>query len=303
MGERVQVGVSMAKASWYRVGGPAAAWVDVDSVEALRLVAAALTGEDVDLLVVGEGSNLLVSDAGYDGLVVHLDRNGPLGDIDVDAVTDEVCVTAGGAVRMPDLARRCAETGHAGLSWMAGIPGSVGGAVRMNAGVSTDAVEVRHALRWADVFDVATGTLERREPDWFDFGYRRSRLSRTQVVTAAGFATSVGDPGEIAADNTVHLNHRRDSQETRRTGGSVWTNPAKGSAWRLVEEAGAQGLRVGTAQVSNKHANFIVADSGGSADDVRELMAVVRRMVHHHSGVVLEAETVMIGFEPFEDLE
>ena len=311
LGERVRTDAPTARASWYRVGGPVAIWVDVASVDELSAVAAAVGGADLPLTVVGEGSNLLVAEAGYAGVFVHLDRDGAFGEVsfddddddaDGDADGDRSAVTAGGAVRMPDLARRCADAGHGGLSWMAGIPGSVGGAVRMNAGVEAGEVEVRHSLVWAELVDLGTGEAVRRPHAWFEFGYRRSRVGPNDVVTMARFLTRPGEPAQIAAENAVHLKHRRDFQETVRTAGSVWTNPPGLSAWQVVSEAGAQGLRVGSAQVSTKHANFIVADPGGSADDVHALMAQVRRMVHQHSGVVLEAETVMIGFPPFEEL-
>ena len=300
LGDRVRLDASAARASWYRVGGPVAIWVDVASVDDLSALAAALDGSDVPLTVVGEGSNLLVTDAGYDGVIVHLDRAGAFGDVIFDDAG--AAVTVGGAVRMPDLARRCAEAGHGGLSWMAGIPGSIGGAVRMNAGVRAGEVEVRHSLDWAELVDLGTGEVVRRPSEWFEFGYRRSRVGPNDVVTSARFRTQPGKPEDIAAENAVHLRHRRDFQETVRTAGSVWTNPPGSSAWQAVSDAGAQGLRVGTAQVSPKHANFIVADPGGAADDVHALMAQVRQMVHQHSGVVLEAETVMIGFPPFEEL-
>lgn len=309
LGERVRLDASTARASWYRVGGPVAIWVDVASVDDLSAVAAAVGGSDLPLTVVGEGSNLLVAEAGYDGVFVHLDRDDAFGEVtfddglDDDGLDDDgAAVTAGGAVRMPDLARRCAEAGHGGLSWMAGIPGSVGGAVRMNAGVKAGEVEVRHSLDWAELVDLATGEVARHPNAWFEFGYRRSRVGPNDVVTAARFRTRPAEPADIAAENAVHLKHRRDYQETVRTAGSVWTNPPGLSAWQVVSDAGAQGLRVGTAQVSDKHANFIVADPGGAADDVYALMATVRRMVHQHSGIVLEAETVMIGFPPFEEL-
>lgn len=287
--------------TWYRVGGPAALTVTASHPDQLGVLSEAVIGTGLPVMVVGEGSNLLVADRGFDGVVLRLDRGAGDGFGLLDA-TDRV-VTVGGAVRMPDLARWAADHGLAGLEWMAGIPGSVGGAVRMNAGVARDTVEVRHRILDAVLFDLHTGTARTHTGDELAFAYRRSAVRGHQVVVSVRFALEPGDPERIRAENARHLEHRRTAQETVRTAGSVFTNPDPevsdgASAWQLIERAGCGGLRVGTASVSTRHANFFLADRDGFADDMYALMVEVRRRVHRHTGVLLHAETCLVGFPP-----
>ena len=278
--------------STYRVGGPARRYVEVAAPDELARIALALADgiprPSDDVLVVGKGSNLLVADGGVDALVLQLGE--AFAEIEVHGAT----VRAGGATSLPVLARRTVAAGLTGFEWAVGVPGSVGGAVRMNAG--GHGADMAASLVGVRVVDLATGEDVAVDASALHLGYRRSSLRRSQVVVSADLQLSVGDrrSGEAALSDIVRW--RREHQPGGQNAGSVFTNPPGDSAGRLIDAAGAKGLRIGTAAVSDKHANFIQADPGGAADDVAALMAEVRRRVRAHSGVELHAETVMVGF-------
>jgi UDP-N-acetylmuramate dehydrogenase len=278
----------------YRVGGDAGVLVEARRVEdlvALHHVLASV-GAPVPVLVLGEGSNLLVADAGFPGVVVRLGAG-----FDTVAV-GPTTVRAGGGAKLPVVARRCAAAGRHGMEWAVGVPGSVGGALKMNAG--GHGADVAAVLVRFGTFDLLTGTEEEREPAALALGYRTSSLPDTSVVVWAEFSVHDGD--RVAAQQAVSdiVRWRREHQPGGPNAGSVFVNPPGDSAGRLVEEAGLKGLRMGTAQVSPKHANFIQADPGGSADDVRRLVEHVRAEVARHSGVTLHPEVRMVGFPPDE---
>ncbi|MGE3835368.1 MAG: UDP-N-acetylmuramate dehydrogenase [Acidimicrobiia bacterium] len=282
----------------YRVGGRARLLVEVAGEADLGRVAAAVASAGIDVLVVGRGSNLLVADAGFDGLAVLL--GGGFAEISVEpgsgSGSGRAMVEAGGAVSLPVLARATAGAGLTGLEWAVGVPGSVGGAVRMNAGGHGS--DVAATLREVRVVDLATGEDGSMSAGDLALGYRRSALGPSQVVVAARFELRPGDPEVSAAAIAEIVTWRRANQPGGQNAGSVFTNPPGDSAGRLVEAAGCRGLRWGTAQVSPKHANFIQADPGGSADDVRALIEVVRARVAAATGIRLETELRLVGFDP-----
>lgn len=279
----------------YRVGGRAAIGVQVSTEEGLVAVSEALRVSGLPVLVVGRGSNLLVADGGFAGLAVTLDPVG-FSAVEVSGTT----VVAEAAVPLPALARRSAEAGLAGLEWAVGVPGSVGGGIRMNAGGhgSQMARSVRSA-RVADLTGDGPVVAERPAPA-LDFGYRRSAVAPTDVVLSATFDLAPGRRETSMATIRDIVRWRREHQPGGQNAGSVFTNPPGGdgvaSAGRLIDEAGLRGWRHRSATVSSKHANFIQADPGGSADDVAELIAIVRRRVAEDSGIVLHTEIRMIGF-------
>ena len=204
-------------------------------------------------------------------------------------------VTAGGATSLPVLARRTVADGLAGFEWAVGVPGSIGGAVRMNAGGHGS--DMSSVLVTATTLDLATGVVRVRPADGLALGYRSSDIGASEVVTSAELRLTVGERvvGEERLAGIVRW--RRENQPGGQNSGSVFTNPAGDSAGRLIDAAGLRGRRLGSAVVSERHANFIQADEGGSADDVRSLMdEVVRRVAEVH-GVRLVPETVMVGFE------
>ena len=273
----------------YRVGGTAALGVEPADEDALLQVARAMAGLDVPVLVVGNGSNLLVADAGFAGLAVVL------GVEFQGLVVEGTEVRVGGGQALPALARRTAAAGLTGLEWAVGVPGTVGGAVRMNAGGhGSDLVTNLTAYR---VVDLATGTAADHPVEDLAAGYRHTSIAVSQVVVEATFRLAAGDPatGRSAIDEIVRW--RRANQPGGANAGSVFTNPPGDSAGRLIDACGDKGLRIGTAEVSPKHANFIQCDRGGSADDVRRVMDRVRADVAATFGVELTTEVRMVGFD------
>jgi UDP-N-acetylmuramate dehydrogenase len=287
-------GASIAELNTYRVGGPVAVLVRVHDVDALATVADAARRHRPRLLVIGRGSNLLVSDAGFSGLVVVLE--GDFETIDAPEPSPRV-LRAGGAVPLPVLARRAAAAGLAGLEFYVGIPGSVGGAVRMNAGGhGRETIEVLRRAWVLDLLDAdAPPTALQREVADLELEYRHSNLRPSEVVTAAEFTVTRDDPAACEARVAEIVRWRREHQPGGQNAGSVFRNPPGDSAGRLIDAAGLKGLRVGGAVVSEKHANFFQADAGATARDVLDLVAEVQRRVAKASGVELVPELHVVG--------
>lgn len=296
LGTLARVDAPLGALTTYRVGGHAAVLVEASSVDDLRRVAAAIHGLDVPVVVVGKGSNMLVGDAGFAGVAVVLGEG--FATIEIDGTV----VRAGGSASLPVVARRTATAGLTGFEWAVGVPGSIGGAVRMNAGGHGS--DMAASLRSIHVVDLHGGEDVVVPASQLELGYRRSNLRPHQVVVRAELALSRGDRERSEATIAEIVRWRRANQPGGQNAGSVFTNPAGDSAGRLVDAAGCKGLRIGTAAVSDKHANFIQADEHGRADDVLALMVEVRRRVAERSGVVLVAETRLVGCEmpPLEDL-
>ena len=289
LGERATRDESLAPHSTYKVGGAAALSLVVDDVADLELLSRAVRASGLPVLVVGRGSNLLVADAGFPGIAVRL------GAAYEEVVIDGETVHAGGATLLPVVARRTAGAGLTGFEWAVGVPGSIGGAVRMNAGGHGS--DMAATLVGVRVFDLATGEDGDVPAADLDLGYRHSAIGPTQVVTDATLGLQRGD-AEAAKELIAEIvRWRREHQPGGQNAGSVFTNPPGDSAGRLVEAAGCKGLRRGTAAVSDKHANFVQADPGGSADDVFALMVEVRDAVAERTGVRLHPETVLVGFD------
>ncbi|HEX5366019.1 MAG TPA: UDP-N-acetylmuramate dehydrogenase [Acidimicrobiales bacterium] len=287
LGERARRDVPLGPLTTYRVGGRAALLVVATSVDDLLAVAAAVAATAVPTLVVGKGSNLLVAEAGFPGLAVTLGAGF------AEVATVGTTVRAGGSAALPVVARRTVRAGLTGFEWAVGVPGSVGGAVRMNAGghgsdVAASLVRVR-------LVDLRTGADEQVPAARLGLGYRRSEVGPAQVVVEATLELAEGDrrAGEEALAEIVAW--RRANQPGGQNAGSVFTNPPGDSAGRLIDVAGGKGLQVGSARVSTKHANFFQVEPGGSADDVVELMRRVRRLVRDRTGVDLRPETRLVG--------
>jgi len=278
----------------YRVGGPAAVLVEVEDEDDLRAVRGALAGRAVPVLVIGRGSNLLVADAGFRGVAVHLGRGFSGIDLPEDRGSGMTVVRAGAAIQLPVLARQCVEAGLTGFEWAAGVPGSLGGAVRMNAGGHGSDMAAS-VVRYRSI-DLGTETEGDYDADRLAYAYRSSSIRSTEVVVWAEMALAAGDPEVGRATISEIVRWRRQHQPGGSNAGSVFTNPPGDSAGRLVEAAGLKGLRRGTARVSEKHANFIQADPGGSADDVWGLMDYVRQEVARQFGIDLRPEVHLAGF-------
>ena len=285
-----EVDAPLGALTTYRVGGRAALLVHVADAAALRTVTEVAVATGIDVLVVGKGSNLLVADGGFPGLAVVLGEG--FAAIDVRGTEVEV----GAAAALPVVARRTVAAGLTGFEWAVGVPGSVGGAVRMNAGGHGS--DMAACLDGVRVVDLSTG-----EDGWvgtadLHLGYRTSSVEPHHLVLAARLRLAAGDVDRGTAELAEIVAWRRAHQPGGPNAGSVFTNPPGDSAGRLIDQAGGKGLRRGTAAVSTKHANFIQADVGGRADDVRAVMDAVRALVLAETGVDLEPETRLIGFRP-----
>jgi UDP-N-acetylmuramate dehydrogenase len=290
--------VPLAPLTTYRVGGPAALFVRARSLDDLRTVAAARRASGLPVLVVGRGSNLLVADRGFAGIAVTVADLGAAIDVAAGPV-----VVAGGGVALPVLARRTAAAGLTGLEWAVGVPGTVGGAVRMNAGGHGS--DIAACLVAADVVDLDAPDPVVRSLGASALGlrFRGSDLGDQHVVVGATLRAAAGE--RETAERTIAeiVRWRREHQPGGQNCGSVFVNPVPGevSAGSLVDGLGLRGLRIGTAWVSEKHANFVQAADGGTAADVRAVIEAVRERVAAATGFRLRSEVRLVGFG--EDLE
>lgn len=289
---RVERVASSAPLVTYRCGGPLAVVVRPASEGDALCVAETVRARPVPIIVIGRGSNLLVADAGFGGLAVVL--SGAFEEIVFEWEAGHV--DAGGAAPLPVVARRAAAAGLGGLEFYVGIPGTVGGAVRMNA--AGHGRETREVLVVARVLDLATAEVRDAGVEELDLAYRRSALRPDEVVLGARLAAAPDDPAACGQRLAEVVRWRREHQPGGANAGSVFRNPPGDVAGRLVDACGLKGARVGGATVSEKHANFIVADPGATAADVRALIEQVRSAVAAETGVVLETELRMIGFGP-----
>jgi UDP-N-acetylmuramate dehydrogenase len=290
LGERARRDTPIGPLTTYRVGGAAALFVEARDVDDLIAVGAAHRETGLPVAVIGKGSNLLVADAGFRGIAVTI---APFASsITIDGST----VHAGGAVSLPVLARRTVAAALTGLEWAVGVPGSVGGAVRMNAG--GHGADTASRLVGVRVLDLATGQDEPVEPASLQLRFRGSALLDHHVVLAASFGLEPGDREASELELAEIVRWRREHQPGGQNCGSVFVNPVPGelAAGELIDSLDLRGLRHGTAQVSMKHANFIQADEGGTAADVRALMDDVRRRVREAFGIELRSEVRLIGF-------
>lgn len=273
----------------YRVGGPFALVTRVETIEALGELVAVIGESGLASLPVGKGSNLLVSSAGFDGVAIVLGDG--FSGVEIDGTT----VDAGAAASLPIVARASVKAGLTGFEWAVGVPGSIGGAVRMNAGGHGS--DMAANLVSVEVADILLGGIVTRGVESLGLGYRSSSLSPWHIVVQATLELEHADDdadGEEALREIVGW--RRENQPGGANAGSVFTNPPDDSAGRLIDAAGLKGFRVGSAEVSEKHANFIQVDGDGDANDVMQLMVEIVDRVHEDSGVRLHAETQLVGF-------
>jgi UDP-N-acetylmuramate dehydrogenase len=296
LGELAEHDMSLAPYTTYRLGGPAAVLVRAAAVADLERVAAARAASGLPVVVVGRGSNLLVADAGFAGIaVLTAGLGGVEVGVELDAATGGVA-TLGSGMALPVAARRLAALGLRGFEWAVGVPGTIGGAVRMNAGGHGS--DMASCIVDADVFDLTTAALGRRPVAELGLRFRASALGDEDVVVSARIRVTPGDRAAAERELAEIVRWRRENQPGGQNAGSVFVNPVPGevSAGGLVDRLGLRGLRHGTAWVSAKHANFIQGSEGGSADDVRELMELIREKVAAETGYVLRSEIRLIGF-------
>jgi UDP-N-acetylenolpyruvoylglucosamine reductase len=287
----VKTDFPLARLTTVRTGGHADYYARPDSAEALWALLAWAGADGIEVGVVGSGSNLLIADEGFRGLVIKLD--GSLARIEQDGER----LLCGGGARLPQAAAFAARAGLSGLEFGVNIPGTVGGAVRMNANAYGG--DLARVLEWVEV-TTPSGT-ETRSPDELGFSYRRSNLGPREIVARASFALTRAEPEAVKATLAEMRAQRREAQPSGiKTFGSTFKNPddprAEGkSAGVLLDEAGCRGLAVGGARFSEKHANFV--ENGGEATtaDVIALMAEGRRRVRERFGVELEPEVQFLG--------
>ncbi len=289
---KVERDYPLARLTTVRAGGPADLFARPEDEAGLVRMLAWAAAEGVAVGVVGSGSNLLVSDQGVRGLVLKLD-----GELSAIERADSRVVCGGGA-RLPSAAARAARWGLRGLEFGINIPGTVGGAVRMNANAYGG--ELGRVLEWVAVC-TAEGA-ERRAPGELGFAYRRSNLGPGEVVSQASFQLAVGDPEEIKDTMAKMRGMRREAQPSGiKTFGSTFKNPADDpraegrTAGQLLEAAGCSGLQVGGARLSEVHANFVENTGEATTADILGLMAEARRRVHQRFGVTLQAEVQILG--------
>ncbi|NGM19959.1 UDP-N-acetylmuramate dehydrogenase [Roseomonas stagni] len=283
---RVQQDAPLAPFTWFRVGGPAEWLVRPADVDDLLLLLRDLP-ESVPLSIIGAASNLIIRDGGVRGVVVRLGGKA-FGEVSVDGDG----IIAGAAALDAVVAEHAAATGLAGLEFLCGIPGAIGGAVAMNAGAYGS--EVKDVLDWAEVATPA-GVIRMAAQD-FAFAYRKAVLPARGVVTRARFHARPGDAAAISTRMAEIRAAREATQPVRaRTGGSTFKNPPGAKAWALVDAAGCRGLVRGGAQVSEKHTNFLLNLGGATAADIEGLGEEMRARVLATSGVSLEWEIKRIG--------
>ena len=289
----------LSRLTTIRTGGPADYFARAATLAELQQLVAWAAGEAIEVGVVGSGSNLLVADEGFRGLVIKLDQE--LSAIELEGTR----IRCGGGVRLPAVSARAAQAGLTGIEFGVNIPGTVGGAVRMNANAYGGVLA--RVLEWADVVGV-DGT-DRRTPEQLGFEYRDSRLAPGEIVARASFSLAPAAPDAVKATLAEMRARRKAAQPSGiKTFGSTFKNPddqrAEGrTAGQLLEAAGCRGLRVGGASFSAKHANFVQNDGDATTADVVALIAEGRRRVRERFGVVLEPEVqtlgaVAVGAEP-----
>jgi len=303
LGDAVRCDQPLAPMTTYRVGGSAALFVGARSVDDLIAVAEVRVATGVPVLTIGRGSNMLVADEGFGGIAVSiadaaagLDIPEGAHDLPLDTPVE---VVAGGGAALPVVARRTAAASIRGFEWAVGVPGSVGGAVRMNAGGhGSDMASSLVDVGVLDLDDVSRGVFRVPLAD-IGLRFRASSLPASQIVLDARLALRSGDRSAAEAELSEIVHWRREHQPGGQNCGSVFVNPVPGevTSGALIDSLGLRGFRIGTAYVSTKHANFIQADDGGSAADVRAVMEAVRDRVAERTGYRLRSEVRLVGFD------
>ena len=279
---RVQAGAALAPFTWFRVGGPAEWLVRPADAQDLCDLLAGLPAATA-LTVIGAASNLIIRDGGIPGVVLRLARGF------ADIVVEEGGIVAGAAALDATVAEHAAAAGRIGLEFLSGIPGSIGGAVAMNAGAY--GAEMKDALDWVELA-TAEGVL-RLPAAALHLAYRHAALPPRAVVVRARLRTQPGDASSRMAEIRAA---REATQPIRaRTGGSTYRNPEGQKAWALIDAAGCRGMRLGAAQVSEKHCNFLLNLGGATAADIESLGEAVRARVRAHCGVDLQWEIARLG--------
>lgn len=294
LGDRVTKDEPIGPYTTYRVGGSASLFMRAMSVEDLHAVARALTKVKVPILMLGRGSNMLISDGGFRGLAIAL---GPFAEkLDLPSAQQEPVIVVGAMASLPVVARQTVSAGLQGFEWAVGVPGSIGGAVRMNAGGhGSDMIASLLSVR---IFHLGRGIEANVSAANLGLRFRGSDLKDDHIVLSASMRLTWGEKVASEARLAEIVKWRREHQPGGQNAGSVFVNPVSGaaSAGSLIDNLGLRNYRIGTAVVSDKHANFIQADEDGKADDVVELMTFVRQRIFENHGIDLRSEIRLMGF-------
>jgi UDP-N-acetylmuramate dehydrogenase len=287
-GDRLRTAVRLAPFTTFRIGGPAALFLEPESEADLAAAAEAVHETEVSVAVLGKGSNVLIADDGFPGLVLRLGRAYRW------AAREAHRLRAGAAMALPAFAGVALSHSLSGLEFGVAIPGTIGGAVRMNAGAHGS--ELADVLESVDVFELGAGSARAVRADEAGFAYRRSRLPADAVVLAATVALTPADPTEVRARMDHAREWRRRTQPLAESNcGSVFKNPPGTHAGRLIDEAGGKGVSVGGASVSTRHANFIVTTDDARAADVMDLIRRIQDLVESRTGIRLDPEVHVLG--------
>ncbi len=286
---RYDADADLSSMTWFRVGGKAdVVFRPADDEDLAEFLAG--VPSDVPVMVIGVGSNLLVRDGGIRGVVVRLGKSF------AQVRVEDGEIVAGAGMLDANVAATALRAGRTGLEFLSGIPGTIGGGLRMNAGAYGG--EFKDVLVEATAID-PLGHRHRMTPEEMGLSYRHSTVSSGWIFTSARLKAVPGDPGQIKQAMDDIRRARGDSQPLRdRTGGSTFANPPGGKAWKLIDEAGCRGLRVGGAMVSEKHCNFLINTGEATATDLEVLGETVRRRVLETSGVTLRWEIRRLGTLP-----
>lgn len=284
----IERGTLLAQYTSYRVGGPAAYFAVTGNFDQLKQALSFAADHYLDIFILGRGTNLLVADSGYRGMVIRLTK-----DFARILIEDETIVAGGGA-QLALVASAAARNSLTGFEWAAGIPGTVGGAVKMNAGAH--GFSIADILSYVLVYNLKIRELEKKRPAELGLGYRASKLENYELIIEAGFRLKKGEPEKIKKLMESYFKERKAKQPLgERSAGSVFKNPPGDYAARLIEKAGLKGKTIGGAQVSTKHANFIINLGNATASDIYNLMKLVQQEVYNQFKVMLEPEIVLLG--------
>lgn len=289
-GEQVRLEVPLAPLTWFGLGGPAQYYVQPRDLPQLQAMVARLRENDIAIYVLGAGANLLVNDAGVKGAVIAMNGPGGTAFKKVEINKETGIVTAGAGKDVQKLVLECTHAGLSGLECLAGIPGSVGGEVKMNAGGAFG--DIGSAVRTVTVMDT-NGKVFVRDKDDLVFEYRKSNITGKFILEAT-FGLSEDDPQRIMTKVKEIWMYKKNSQPLAdKSAGCVFKNPRGLSAGALIDQAGLKGATIGGAEVSTKHANFITARKGGKAADVQALIDQIKSRVAEKFDVKLETEVVI----------
>jgi UDP-N-acetylmuramate dehydrogenase len=280
----------MSRYTTFRVGGPAEALCVIRDLKGLQRMVPYLEKEKIPFLVVGRGSNILVRDDGFRGVAIILREK--LADVEPNGKSEQI-VLAGAGLALFELLNYCKEKGLGGLEFLAGIPGTTGGAVAMNAGAW--GCEIGSRVQQVQIV-TSKGELETLGKSRLKFNYRAFSLPKNSIITGVKFELNRESPGAVSGKLTEYLKKRQETQPSGYpSGGSVFKNPPQDYAGRLIEKMGLKGKKVGGAMISPKHANFIVNTGGARAADILALMDLAQKKVKEKTGVELEPEIKVIG--------